>query len=221
MAGRPAGLETELAAAFEAHRAALRRYLQQAFFRLRDQADDFLQEAVKQTLDRIRAEAFCPQVGWIAWLRRGARNRAVDFLRSWERRLFRQLPWASPPEASGLSSGTGCGERGPLEAGAGPESRLAEAERRGRQGLLLSQVLEEFVRWCEARPERLAIKEAYERSIRGQKPAEIAAAMEISADRVSQLLNRGRERVFKRVGRADVDHSVFVTLHRRKPDKGP
>lgn len=217
MTGDPVRLEAELAEAFTTHRAALRRWLQQAFGRLRDRADDILQDAFAETLCRVRSQAFCPPIGWVGYLRLVARNRAIDQLRSWERCLFRQLVAGSLSEASSRSSQPSASDPGPSDKTPGPNTQLAEKERRGRQGLLLSQVLEQFCRWCESRPDRLAVKEAYERSLRGQQPGEIAAAMQVTAEEVYGLLNRARQWVFQRIRQADVDRSVFLTLHRRKP----
>ncbi len=218
MSRDPACLEAELTNAFTAHRAALRRWLQQAFGRVQDHADDILHDAFMETLRRVRSERFCPKAGWIRYLRVVARHRAIDWLRSHERRLFQQLAGGSHSDASSQSSQSPSAETGPADAAPGPRTQVAEAERRGRQGLLLSQVLEEFCRWSESNADRLPMKEAYERSLRGQKPAGIAAAMGISADEVYQLFNRARQWVFQRIRRADVDRSVFLTLHRRKPE---
>ena len=83
----------------------------------------------------------------------------------------------------------------------------------------MSQILEGFCRRCEAQPEMLKRKEVLERNARGQKPAEIAAAMNITRRNVDTLLSRAREWIMERVRQADVDRSEFLTLHRRKPEK--
>ncbi len=216
MASDVSRLEAELTEAFSAHQAALRRWLTQAFRRLKDEADDILQDALAETLRRVRTEAFRPQAGWAGYLRMVARHRAIDRLRSWERRLFRHLGAGGSCGDFGTSGGR-VGDPLPFaEPAPGPPTQLAEAERRSRQGLLLSEVLEEFSRWCESRPDRLRIKEAYERSLRGQQPAEIAAGLGVSSSEVYTLLNRARQWVFQRIRQADVDRSVFLTLYRRK-----
>lgn len=208
--------EAELIAAFSAQQTALRRWLTQAFRRLGDEADDILQEAVTETVRRLRTEGFRPQVGWIGYLRTVARHRAIDRLRSWEFRLFQRLGTGGAADEADPSAGSAGDRAEPAEQRPGPPTQLLEAERRSRQGLLLSEVLEEFSRWCESRPNRLAIKEAYERSLRGQPPAAIAAGLGLAPGEVYTLLNRAREWVFQRVRQADVDRSVFLTLHRRK-----
>jgi DNA-directed RNA polymerase specialized sigma24 family protein len=78
--------------------------------------------------------------------------------------------------------------------------------------VLLSQVLKEYCRHCEERPERLKQKEVYERALRGQRPAEIAQAMDITRNSVDQHLHRARKWIMERVRQADVHHSVFSSL---------
>jgi RNA polymerase sigma factor (sigma-70 family) len=212
MAADAVRLEVELIEAFSAHRPALRGWLVRAFDRLRDEADDILQDALAETLRRVRDEAFSPQAGWIGYLRVVARHRAIDRLRSWERRLFQHLG----TDDRGSTAGPSRESSDVVDPRPGPSEQLDEAERRGRQGLLLSEVLEEFCRWCEACPERLSIKEAYERSLRGEQPAAIAAGLGISPGEVYTQLNRARQWVLERIRQADVDRSVFLTVHRRK-----
>lgn len=210
--------EAELMAAFSAHQPQLRAWLIRLFPRLGDEVDDLLQEVVTETLRRLRREGFCPERGWGVYWRWLARRRACDRLRTWERQMFQRLGsgvWADDADSSSKGEGDALESIDPRP---GPDKPLLEAERRGRQGLMLSEVLEEFCRWCESRPERSRIKEAYERSLRGQQPAEIAAGLGISADEVYLLLNRARTWVLERVRQSDVDRSVFLTLHRRKKE---
>ncbi|GIW93025.1 MAG: hypothetical protein KatS3mg110_1066 [Pirellulaceae bacterium] len=216
MDGDRTRLEAELTEAFVSGSAELRRWLQQAFERLYDQADDILHDAFTETLRRIRSEGFCSSAGWITYLRVVARNRAIDRLRSCERRIFRQLASHS---TSGDSSGSSAANLGvmAIDSEPGPSTRVAEDERRSRQGILLSQVLEEFCRWCESKSSRLLMKEAYERSLRGQKPFEIAAAMGIAPSDVYSLLHRARNWIFDRIRQADVERSVFLTLYGHGP----
>jgi len=214
--GEPERIEAELTDVLASSRAALCRYVHYAFPRLAGQAEDIVQEAVLETLRRVRREAFRPKTGWPAWLRVVVRSRAIDRLRSWERRVFRQMASGVARDGADPGGRPSSDDGGPTDARPGPRTGLVEAERRGRQGLLLSQVLEEFCRWCEARPERAALKETYERSLRGQQPAEIAVAMGLPAARVYDYLNRARQWVFDRIRQADVDRSIFLTLHRRK-----
>uniref|UniRef100_A0A7C4QWZ1 Sigma-70 family RNA polymerase sigma factor n=1 Tax=Schlesneria paludicola TaxID=360056 RepID=A0A7C4QWZ1_9PLAN len=212
MSGDAARREAELVAAFSAHQSALRHWLVQAFGRLRDEVDDILQDALAEVLHRVRTEAFSPQMGWVGYLRVVARHRAIDRLRDWERRLFRGLGSGEAWRTDDLTRDS----PHVTDPRPGPAEQAVEAERRGRQGLLLSEVLEEFCRWCESRPQRLPMKEAYERSLRGEQPAQIAAGMGLPAHEVYTLLNQARTWVVQRIRQADVDRSVFLTLHRRK-----
>ena len=211
-------LEAELTAVFETHRAALSAWVERAFPRLAGQADDLVQEALLETLRRVRDERFSPQVDWLKWLRVLTRSRALDRLRGWERRVFRHLSSGSGRDDTGQAMQDSSANPLVVDREPDPQSDLTQRERRGRQGLLLSQVLQQFCRWCEARSERAAVKEAYERSLRGQQPAEIAEAMGISPARVYEHLNRARSWLFDRIRQADVERSVFLTLHRCKPE---
>ncbi len=218
MASDTARLERELAQVLLAHRAALLDWLNQAFCRLGDEAEDVLQDAVKETLERVRTESFCPKNGWAAYLRWLARHRAIDRLRRLERQKLETLASGGSSDHSSSSSGPAPPSPAPVDPAPGPAAQLEKVERRGRQGLLLSQVLQEFSYWCESRPNRLRIKEAYERSLRGQSPAQIAAGMGISSSEVYTLLHRAREWVRERIRQADVDGTVFVTLHGLKAE---
>jgi DNA-directed RNA polymerase specialized sigma24 family protein len=176
-----------------------------------------LQSAYLELMARVRTQKALPATGWENALRRLARRRAIDRLRSLEYRIFRQF-------TGGVSEEGASGEDLPLQAEdmpgkmPPPVADLTAAERRARQGSLLSDVLEEFCRWCESEPARSAIREAYERSLRGQKPAEIAQEMTLSTAQVHSLLHRAREWVYDRVKKHDVNRSVFLTLHRRKSE---
>lgn len=211
-------LEAELTEVFTSQRSALCQWVQCAFPRLAAQAEDIVQQSYLETLQRVRDEEFFPKTGWIKWLRIVIRSRAVDRLRSWERKVFQRLALNSNRGESHESSEDVSPQPMAVAREPDPSRQLADQERRSRQGLLLSEVLQEFSRWCEARPERAGIKEAYERSLRGQEPAQIAAAMGLSGARVYEYLNRARSWVFQRIRQADVDRSIFLTLHRRKPE---
>lgn len=202
-----------------AGRAQLVAYAKRKFPRLAEEAEDLVQQAVAETLERVHHGGFRPEAGWGPWLRSLVTHRAVDRLRQWERRAWVQLAGLErrPEPADHRSPHSPLAEV-PDQQALGPPTQLAEAERRQRQGLLLSHVLAEFCQWCERRPERLALKEAYERSLRGQSAAQIAEAMKMDRQYVDQWLHRARTWVLDRVRQADVDRSVFLTLHRRKPE---
>lgn len=210
--------DTELVAALAAVHVRLRDWLRHVFPRLRDEAEDILQDAITETLHRVRTEGFRPQAGWYAYLRWLAKQRALDRLRCCERRVFHRLSLGSPAEDSDCATAREDWRHGPVDPRPVPSQSLEEAERRGRQGLLLSNVLQQFCHWCESRPERGRIKEAYERSLRGQPPAQIATAMGLAPAEVYTLLNQARNWVVERIRQTDVDRSVFLTLHRRKAE---
>lgn len=214
--GLPA--EEELAADYQSGHTGLVRWLVRSFPRLADQAEDILQATFLELLQRIREQDFHPVVGWLGTIRQLARLRALDRLRAWEFRVFKQI-------AAGYAREEGSAESaGPAEvadSASTPVSRLASAERRARQGLLLSEVLEEFCRWCEAVPNRIAVRHVYERSLRGQLPTEIARDLGFPANRVHGLLHQARQWVYERIRRRDVDRSVFLTLYRGKGGESP
>lgn len=195
---------------FHMCRARLLGYLVSAFPRLANDADDILQNVWLEAHRRIADEAQQPPENWESWLRCVVRSRAIDHLRVLERHIF--LNW---PGVNREDTATTPWEPADNEAD-GPSQKVLERERRQRQGLLLSDVLAEFCRWCEKRPQRLAIKEAYERSLHGQSPGAIATAMGASADNVYQWLHQAREWVRQRLAEKDVDRSVFLTLYGRK-----
>lgn len=187
--------------------ARLGEYLRQRFARL---DADTVEDIVQWTLSEFWQEAGQrpPDNPW-AYLRRMASNNAIDWIRRQERIRFEQLSRQGVSgdisrQASPAAEVTGR-ERTPL-------SQVLEEERRKRQGLLLSEVLQQFTADCQRRPEGGKMKEAYERSVRGQAPDEIAAAMGISKSQVYLLTSRARRWVLRRLQAQDVNRSVFATL---------
>ncbi|MCL6501408.1 MAG: hypothetical protein K6T86_01905 [Pirellulales bacterium] len=216
MAKPSKAIERELAEFVAVEGPALCKALSRRFPSLRDEVEDLFQTAVEQTLQKVRAKAFRPRAGWAAWLRRVAEHRALERLRSWERRTFVRLAASSTSPASDASSTSAAAA--PVDPNRGPQREVLEDERRGRQGVLLSEILKQFARYCEASARRLPMKEAYERGLRGQRPAEIAAALGVDRNQVDLWLKRARDWVLERVRQEDVDRSVFLTLHRVKPE---
>ncbi len=201
-----------LAAAFRVYQPRLKAFIGRAFPALSDEADDILQDVWEEAL---LAAAAGQDLG-SGWFFQRVRWRALERKRPAERWAFAQL-------SGGTSSGTvpesSSSDSSPASPAPGPSTELAEAERRHRQGLLLSDVLQEFTRWCEEKPRRLVIKEVYERSIRGQQPAQIAAATGLSPQEVYDYASQARKWVLERLRRSDVDCSVFLTLQRIKPQQ--
>ncbi|WP_347243998.1 sigma-70 family RNA polymerase sigma factor [Thermogutta sp.] len=188
-------------------RKELERFARAAFPRLAHDVDDLLQEIWLELQAKVASADFQAPKNCESWLRMLVRSRAIDRLRSMERRILYSLT-----NKKDLDSETP--ERNePIDTGPSPATYAIEQERRRRQGLLLSDVLVEFCRWCEKRPQRLGIKEAYERSLHGQSPAQIAEAMGVSPESVHQWLHQAREWVRQRVTERDVERSVFLTLY--------
>lgn len=202
----------------------LREYLVRAFPRLASETDDILQEVFLEAFQRSQADGLSPVEDWWAWCRTAVRHRAIDRLRQWERRAFRQLSGqktSSQSDSFDSSRPSESSSREPVDSSPGPATQAAEKQRRTRQGLLLSEVLVDFCRFCEAKPARLKMKEAYERALHGQRPEQIAAAMELPPAEVHQLLYRARQWILERIRQADVDRSVFVTLFAAKGERPP
>lgn len=211
--------EKELMAVWSGLRESLRRYLCRAFPRLQTEAEDILQEAVMEAVERGRSEAIPPIEHWAGWFRTVVRHRALDRLREWERRAFRQLSGQSSSDdsdSSQSSSARSSSSGEPVDPGPGPATQAVEKQRRTQQSLLLSEVLTAFCRFCEAHPDRLLMKEVYERTLRGQRPEQIARAVQRTPKEVYPLLYSARQWILDRLRRADVDRSVFVTLFVRK-----
>lgn len=214
--------QAEFQAAWADCQKSLREYLVRAFPRLASEADDILQEVFLEAIQRSRAEGTPSVVDWRGWCRTAVRHRAIDRLRRWERRAFRQLSGqktSNSSESFDSSRPSDSSGKEPVDSAPGPATQAAEKQRRARQGLLLSEVLVAFCRFCEAKAARLKMKEAYERVLRGQKPDEIAAALGLPPAEVHQLLYRARQWILERIRQADVDRSVFVTLFAGKGEQ--
>ncbi|GAB4142883.1 RNA polymerase sigma factor [Thermopirellula anaerolimosa] len=209
----------ELTRALEDNRPRLLSYIVRGFPRLADEAEDILHQVWLEARRRIEDDGFQPRTTWEAWLRTIVRSRAIDRLRVLERQVF--LSWQV--RGNGVSGDLPRPE--PESPHPSPSREIAEQERRQRQGLLLSEVLAEFCRWCEKKSaksgeaQRAALKEAYERSLRGQSPAEIAAAMGVSPNAVYQWLHQAREWVRQRITQKDIDRSVFLTLYGARDER--
>lgn len=197
----------ELTRVFDTLRPRLSHFLASAFRRLADEAEDILHNVWLEAYTKASTEGFVPKGGWEKWLWMLARSRAIDRLREMERRIF--VSMAKSQNESDRSPQIG----EPADGLSSPSEHLAEHERRHRQGLLLSEVLAEFCRWCEEKPQRSVIKEAYERALHGQNPGEIAQAMGADSNSVYQWLHQAREWIRKRLSQKDVNRSVFVTLY--------
>lgn len=185
-------------------------YLVQAFPRLAEEAEDIFQAAFLEALEKVRQEGFAPSEGWLAWFRWTCRNRALDRLRAGEREMFQRLFHQT---SQGEEATSPVPDHAP-----GPSTIVVEGERRARQGILLSQVLSDFCRWCEARPDGFRMKTIYERRLRSESAEEIARALGVSRNVVDVTVKRARTWIYERICRADVDRSVFATMHAGRGD---
>lgn len=174
-----------------------------AFPQLQADVEDLFHEVLLEGLEKARREGFLPGQGWAAWLRWMIRNRALDRLRVRERELF-----SSWTQRQGTSYQPDVPDPSPL-----PSRVVTEHERRQRQGVLLSQVLAEFTRWCEARADGFRMKTIYERRVRGESPEAIARDLGVSRNTVDVTVKRAREWIYGRICQVDVDYTVFQTLH--------
>ena len=147
---------------------------------------------------------FVPDSPWTTYLSRAAINAALGSLQRAERGWFQTLAGESavPAMASAMPS---------------PSAIADDSDRRGRQTLLLSDILREYVFRCEEKQMQTQ-KEIYERRLRGQEPVQIAAQMDVREDNVYQHLKRARDWVLDRIQQADVARSVFQTFLRPRRD---
>lgn len=156
------------------------------------------------------AQGLLPRHTILRHLRQLVRWRALDALRRAEHVALSALDQGE--DSSDLGARLEVRDRHQLS----PSGQYAEAERRREQVLLLSDVLREFTAWCES-PERrggLVMKELYERRLRGQEMAQIAAAMGLARNTADQMLKRARDWILERIRQQDVDQSVFRTILR-------
>lgn len=197
---------THLTEVFQSVRPRLTAYLRAAFPRLANEVEDILQNIWLEVRQKAVGGDFSHEGQWQKWFWLLVRSRAIDRLRRIEGRLFVDL-------AKNHSQGEGCDSVEPIDDRSSPSRHVMERERRHRQGLLLSEVLGEFCRWCEKKPQRLAIKEAYERSLHGQNAGQIAQAMQVTPESVYQWLHQARQWIRNRIREKDVHRSVFLTMY--------
>ncbi len=178
-------------------------YLDQKFPSLRrEDRNDIIRFVLqKEVVERLQEDVdFSPPRDWHAWLVCIANHETINFIRAQKRRpSFQPLDFE------------------PMDSAATPSqilSAIAKPERRVRS---LSEVLQEYCRQCEedARPKhqtkRWEEREVFERSLRGQKNADIAGQMRLDAQRAFDLLHDAREAIRRIIGAADAEGSLFGT----------
>jgi DNA-directed RNA polymerase specialized sigma24 family protein len=209
MSSQPILDEKELSETFLRLRQPLLSMLGRQFRLAPDKAEDVLQEVWAEAVPKIR-RGERPTRTFEAYLRWLACQRAIDCKRRerstkrMEKELFENL----------------CRDRrDPRSIG----SEAAERERRGRQGWLLSDLLQEFCAECEPDPARLLRKEIYERTCREESVKAIAEAMKLPLNKVLHERQSARDWMDERIHHADVNRSVFETLYRLvySDDDGP
>ncbi len=180
--------------------------------------DADLEDAVQTALAEVfaRSAEFAPTVaGWGTYLCKVADNVAKRIAK--KRNRERELGWlqslggeleADVKDSPALRAVDKYGQ---------PDDIAAEVERRGRQQLLLSDILEEYVMHCEQRGMQTQ-REIYERRQRGQEKKDIAAAMGVSLDNIDKYAQRARDWLNDRMKQVDVEKSVFQTFLRPTRD---
>jgi predicted CopG family antitoxin len=159
-------------------------WLQGRFPALKDDVEDLLSDVIAELLKsrKHNGELKTP-LQWRAFVKKRLKWRALDLLRAIEGGIFERL------------SGTDEDSTGVVvipDSKCGPKTKAQEGERRGKQVLLLSDVLREFVEWCEERPSGHTMKEVYERRCRGQEVADIAGGEKRrQSQRVRNYIERG------------------------------
>lgn len=180
-------------------------YLRKCFPRL-DDADR--EDAVQTVLVKMLASN-ADIVPTDAYLRQAAKNSALDILKQRERGWFKSLgSEVAKKELASLS---------PLEADMQDADIAAEINRRGRQKLLLSDILQEYAQRCELQNMQTQ-REIYERKLRGQEVKIIESSMDVTRASIDKHLQRARDWISNRMQQADVEKSVFQTFLRPKRD---
>lgn len=181
-----------------------------------DDADrqDAVQTVFVQTI--AKGADFVPSEGTLCtYLCKAAFYAALEISKKHERGWFQQM--ADGAAAEVIDSNV----LPPLAAQVREEeeqSRIAaEVNRRGRQQLLLSDMLQEYVQRCELNHWQTE-REVYERRLHGQDAKVIMAAMGITRANFDKKLQLARDWIKQRMRQADVDRSVFQTFLRPTRD---
>lgn len=196
----------ELEAAYVAERERVIRELNRLYRSLtHDDCEDLVQLAFFHALQECQKPGFALQQTWLAWLRTVARNRTLDYLR-------RREAWSLDALLRNATSGDGSDAAfEPPQRGLTPSQVLQQAERGERRRVLVSDLLADYVAHVEKYDMRLQ-REVFERSLRGQKPAEIAAEMSLPPQRIFDHRSRAFEWIRQQVAQRDVHGSVLATV---------
>lgn len=172
---------------------------------------------VQSRLVAIAAETR-PNQSWHDWLWWLLRQRLKDRQRELDERLReREFSWLESLAASSECGVTpDDGELPRRKPAATPAIQAEQAQYRGRQLKLLSDVFREFCREHETTPAGRKRKEIFERGLRGQKRSEIVARMGVPRGTVDRYMGEAYDWIYDRALQADVNRSVFLTLQRRR-----
>ena len=166
-----------------------------------DKLQEFWQEAMRETIQRIDDAGFRPNSSWEQYLRWLFRNRCLDALKEIAAVSLDQIRDGWDSHATRLN-----GERC---ADAPPDRPLEQREKRQRQRNVIDNVLREFCRAHEPRSTARRRKEVLERTLHGQPPKAIADAMRISTDTVHMDAHRGFNWIADAIRDEDLRGSLF------------
>lgn len=182
-------------------------YLRKCFSRLDDaDLEDAVQTVFVEVLAR-RADFVPANAKWETYLCQAAFNAARGIWKQRERGWFKSLGGeleAGEKDSPALT---------PIDDYGHPDIVAVEVERRGRQQLLLSDILQEYALRCEQQNMQTQ-REIYERRLRGQDAKLIMASMGVARNNIDKHLERAREWINDRMQQADVEKSVFQTVLR-------
>lgn len=196
----------DLESTYRTERQRLIRELNRLFPSLNhDECEDLVQLAFTQALIECGKPDFALQQTWPAWLRAVARFRALDYLRKREEWSLDAL-LRNPVDSDGSAAAYE-----PPHRGLTPSQVLQQAERVDRRRMLVSDLLAEYVGHVEKYGMAMQ-REIFERSLRGQKPAAIAADMNLPPQKVFDHRSRAFEWLRAQVEQRDVHGSVLASL---------
>ena len=197
----------ELEATFRAQRSSLVGWLRRQFDVLSEpECEDVVQFAFLQAIKAIEGGDFHLTHTWMAWLRQVARNAAISYLRGMEEQSLDALAAGHGSEDRSERRSIPLSDHGALT----PSQYLAKAERGERRRLLVSDLLRSYVAhveqygmWVQA--------EVFERSLRGQKPAQMALEMELPPARVYEHRARAFEWLRGKIHQQDSRGSILAS----------
>lgn len=197
----------DLEATYVAERERLVQQLKRMFPSLTiHECEDLVQLAFVAALLECGKPDFELRQSWLAWLRAVARFRALDYLREREAcsldAMLRHTASDGDSQAAPFD---------PKQPGLTPSQVLQQAERGQRRRVLVSDLLADYVRHVE-RYDMSLQREVFERSLRGQSPADAAADMRLPRQQVYDHRSRAFDWIRRQVAERDAQGSVLATL---------